>query len=154
MSVQDLHWQCARAMRRMHWDAQLVHGDLSAYNVLVAGGTAYLLDVSQAVLTTHPEATAYLWRDCRNMARFFADTHTDGALSALELYVVVTADPGAHATLVVHTSDPVSDSDDGNDYNNSSDDSDDDSFPQRDLLDYAQFEPFAATVRRRRAPQA
>jgi RIO kinase 1 len=59
-------------------EADLVHADLSEYNVLLegAGGPlegqrARLIDVGQAVLKTHPMAHEFLARDLRNLTAFF-----------------------------------------------------------------------------------
>lgn len=58
--------------------ADLVHADLSEYNVLLegAGGPvekqrARIIDVGQAVLKTHPMAQEFLDRDLRNITAFF-----------------------------------------------------------------------------------
>jgi RIO kinase 1 len=58
--------------------ADLVHADLSEYNVLLegAGGPAEaqrarVIDVGQAVLKTHPMSHEFLDRDLRNLTAFF-----------------------------------------------------------------------------------
>jgi len=58
--------------------ADLVHADLSEYNVLLegAGGPAEaqrarIIDVGQAVLKTHPMAHEFLARDLKNLTAFF-----------------------------------------------------------------------------------
>ncbi len=43
--------------------AGLVHGDLSSYNILLWKGGPVLIDLSQAVLTSHPEAGRLLIQD-------------------------------------------------------------------------------------------
>ena len=58
-------------MRRGYQDAELVHGDLSEYNVLMDGNDPVIIDVGQSVLTRHPFAEDMLVRDVTNMARFF-----------------------------------------------------------------------------------
>jgi RIO kinase 1 len=58
-------------MRKMHSEVQLVHGDLSEYNILVDDGDCYLIDVGQAVVLEHPLAMELLLRDVGNMARYF-----------------------------------------------------------------------------------
>lgn len=56
----------------------LVHGDLSPYNTLVTGlGTPaprlVIIDVPQLVdLVANPNAYEFLYRDCTNMANWFA----------------------------------------------------------------------------------
>jgi RIO kinase 1 len=51
----------------------LVHGDLSAYNVLVRDGLPVLIDLPQVVdLTINPAGPEFLARDVRNVAGWFA----------------------------------------------------------------------------------
>ena len=67
----------------------LTHGDLSAYNVLVADGECVLIDLPQVVdVVTNPQGTEFLERDCRNIAEFFTrrGVHAaDGERLALHL---------------------------------------------------------------------
>jgi len=62
---------------RSYNEAELVHADLSEYNILVentdqppAAWRARLIDVGQAVLKTHPMARQFLDRDVQNLVRF------------------------------------------------------------------------------------
>ena len=57
-------------MRRL-FDAGLVHGDLSEYNILVSNGELCIIDVGQAVTFHHPNSGEFLTRDCVNIASFF-----------------------------------------------------------------------------------
>lgn len=57
-------------------EADLVHADISEYNVLVEGaGTdrprPRIIDIGQAVLKNHPMAQEFLDRDLRNLTAFF-----------------------------------------------------------------------------------
>src|SRR6266851_135329 len=61
-----------RAIRGLVLDARLVHGDLSPYNILVWKEDAYIIDLSQAVLITHPDATRLLRRDMEKVEAFFS----------------------------------------------------------------------------------
>ena len=58
-------------VRRGYQDAELVHGDLSEFNILMDGTDPVIIDVGQSVLLGHPLAEELLVRDVRNMARFF-----------------------------------------------------------------------------------
>lgn len=58
-------------LRKAYIKARLVHGDLSEYNVMVWDGRHYIIDVSQAVHVTHPNAMELLRRDVSNIIRFF-----------------------------------------------------------------------------------
>lgn len=60
-------------MYKLYWEAQLVHGDLSEYNIMVYEGEPYIIDVSQAVRIDHPNALWFLQRDTANIVRFFAE---------------------------------------------------------------------------------
>jgi RIO kinase 1 len=51
--------------------AELVHGDLSPYNILIWKDRPFLIDISQAVLVTHPDAVHLLHRDVGKLASFF-----------------------------------------------------------------------------------
>lgn len=52
--------------------AELVHGDLSEYNIMFWEGEPVIFDVSQAVPTNHPLAEELLLRDLSNLNRFFS----------------------------------------------------------------------------------
>ncbi len=52
--------------------AGIVHGDLSAYNTLVAGERLVIIDLPQIVdLVGNPQGMDYLMRDCTNMCTWF-----------------------------------------------------------------------------------
>jgi len=50
---------------------ELVHCDLSEFNVLMLGDEPIIIDVGQAVLLGHSQAEEWLERDVKNMVRFF-----------------------------------------------------------------------------------
>jgi RIO kinase 1 len=56
---------------KMYNKAELVHGDISAYNVLIHKNKPYLIDLGQGVLTEHPNALNLLKRDIKNIVRYF-----------------------------------------------------------------------------------
>jgi len=67
------------------WSSEeIVHGDLSEYNILVAEDELVWIDFSQGVHVSHPEARELGKRDIRNVTNFFqkqgADIDTDKAL--------------------------------------------------------------------------
>ena len=55
----------------MYKKAGLVHGDISAYNVLIYKKMPYLIDLGQGVLIEHPNALEFLKRDIRNVVNYF-----------------------------------------------------------------------------------
>lgn len=58
-------------IKRTYQDANLVHGDLSEYNILVDGENLYFIDVGQAVVREHPMAEELLKRDVSNILKYF-----------------------------------------------------------------------------------
>jgi len=58
-------------LKRLYRKAELVHGDLSEYNIMMWKGRPVIFDVSQAVPTSHPMAELFLRRDLENVSRFF-----------------------------------------------------------------------------------
>jgi RIO kinase 1 len=59
-------------LERLYRKAELVHGDLSEYNIMVWNGRLVLFDMSQSVPTSHPLAEFLLRRDLENVNRFFS----------------------------------------------------------------------------------
>ncbi len=59
-------------LRRLYRKAELVHGDLSEYNVMIWNGRPIIFDVSQAVPLSHPLADTLLYRDLKNINRYFS----------------------------------------------------------------------------------
>ena len=57
---------------RLYRKAELVHGDLSEYNIMMWNGRPVLFDMAQAVPTSHPMAKFFLHRDLTNLNRFFS----------------------------------------------------------------------------------
>jgi len=58
-------------IKNMYKEAKLVHGDLSAFNIIMFKDKPYLIDLGQAVLKEHPNSNDFLRRDIRNMVSFF-----------------------------------------------------------------------------------
>src|SRR3972149_5585595 len=58
-------------MERLYRDADLVHADLSEYNIMMWRGKPVLFDMSQSVPTSHPLAKSLLQRDLVNVNKFF-----------------------------------------------------------------------------------
>ena len=59
-------------LKRLYRKADLVHGDLSEYNIMVWNGKPVLFDVSQSVPSSHPLARSLLERDLTNVNKFFS----------------------------------------------------------------------------------
>jgi RIO kinase 1 len=60
-------------MHKLFKDANLVHGDLSEYNIMIDPNdmTPIIIDMGQAVTLEHPRADTFLRRDIKNILRFF-----------------------------------------------------------------------------------
>ena len=59
-------------LERLYKKADLVHGDLSEYNIMMWKGKPVIFDVAQAVPTSHPMAEFFLRRDIANVNRYFS----------------------------------------------------------------------------------
>ncbi|MGC9779260.1 MAG: serine protein kinase RIO [Candidatus Heimdallarchaeota archaeon] len=57
-------------LRKLYTKARLVHADLSEYNMIYTP-KVYFIDISQAVLLDHPYAEIFLFRDIKNITRYF-----------------------------------------------------------------------------------
>ncbi len=55
----------------MYKKAELVHSDMSAFNVLIHDNKPYLIDLGQGVLLEHPQAYEFLKRDIHNIVSYF-----------------------------------------------------------------------------------
>ncbi|MCX8195656.1 MAG: serine protein kinase RIO [Acidilobaceae archaeon] len=61
-----------KQLKLMVCAAELVHADLSEYNVMVWQEEPWIIDVSQAVELSHPRALEFLRRDLENLSLFFS----------------------------------------------------------------------------------
>jgi RIO kinase 1 len=68
-------------------EADLVHADLSEFNVLVFRGEPVVIDVGQAVVGKHPNAADFLRRDVENVLRHFAALGLESRIGELERIV-------------------------------------------------------------------
>ena len=58
-------------IKKLYQKANLVHGDLSEFNILYHNQKPFFIDISQAVTTQHPKAEVYLVRDIKNIFHYF-----------------------------------------------------------------------------------
>ena len=79
------------AVKSLYKKCQIVHGDMSEYNILVPDDDIVIIDVGQSVLLTHPMAPEMLERDLRNLERYFRKYKL--GLDCAEVYNTLTAEP-------------------------------------------------------------
>jgi len=60
-----------RSMKLIYQEAELVHSDLSEYNIMKLDRKLVLFDFGSAVSTAHPSAEEFLRRDISNVNNFF-----------------------------------------------------------------------------------
>jgi RIO kinase 1 len=76
-------------LKRLYQKAEIIHGDLSEYNLMVWKGKLVVFDMSQSVPTSHPLAQFLLNRDITNLNKFFSRLRVK-VLSNEETYKQVT----------------------------------------------------------------
>ncbi len=69
---QDFFEKLVQNVKRLYQKAQLIHADLSEYNILNANEIPVLIDMSQSTPITAATAEELLDRDIRNMVMYFA----------------------------------------------------------------------------------
>ncbi len=87
---QQVYRRLLTSVKKMYQKAELVHADLSEYNIMIWRGKPILFDVSQAVPLKHPMADRFLQRDLENLYRYFKKLNVD-VLSVEEMYRRVTS---------------------------------------------------------------
>ena len=75
------------------YDAGIVHGDLSEFNIVVQDSQLYVIDIGQAVTVHHPNSDDFLDRDCENVANFFRRQGVETSSDQLCAYIEEHADP-------------------------------------------------------------
>lgn len=83
LQVQDI-------MNRMYRDCNLVHGDLSEFNLLLSEGKVYVIDVSQAMDLSHPRNLHFLIRDIENVLSFFQRLDIPDLPTPVALFNMIT----------------------------------------------------------------
>ncbi|KAL1494337.1 hypothetical protein ABEB36_009952 [Hypothenemus hampei] len=78
--------QVVEFMKTLYNKANLVHADLSEYNILWFKDTCYFIDVSQSVEPSHENAFHFLMRDCCNVTNFFNKKNVPEVISPEALF--------------------------------------------------------------------
>ncbi len=80
----EIYLKLRKAIWTMYNRANIVHADLSEYNILYYRKDPYIIDVGQSVSTKHPMAEEFLKRDIKNISTFFLKKGIE--CDAAELY--------------------------------------------------------------------
>jgi len=72
VDVEDFFEEIIKNVEKLYKRAELVHADLSEYNIVLFKDKPYFIDMGQSVLIDHPYARQYLERDLKNVLRFFS----------------------------------------------------------------------------------
>ena len=83
VDMEKLFDEVINNIKKLYKRAELVHADLSEYNIVLFKDRPYLIDMGQSVLIDHPYARSYLERDLRNVLRFFSKFGIKADLEAL-----------------------------------------------------------------------
>lgn len=57
---------------KIFFTKELIHADLSEYNILVHKKKLFVIDMGQSVISTHPKAKEFFERDIKNIAIYFS----------------------------------------------------------------------------------
>lgn len=87
--LRDSYEQVVSIMKRMYQDCDLIHGDLSEYNLLWHNDSVYVIDVSQSMSSSHPAANRFLFRDCKNIIDFYTRSGLSEILETQELFMAI-----------------------------------------------------------------
>ena len=77
-------------IRRIYHECNLVHGDLSEYNILWHNETPVIIDVSQSVEHSHPFSNDFLRKDIANITDYFRKKNVFKLLSKFHLFQFIT----------------------------------------------------------------
>lgn len=80
--AEKMYKQVIEFIARIFYLKELIHADLSEYNILVQEKKLVFIDLGQAVLSSHKNAQEFFNKDTENIARFFSrhkieKTHAD-----------------------------------------------------------------------------
>lgn len=70
-SPRKFFYRIMKDLKKLYQKANLVHADLSEYNVMVDDDTPVIFDMSQSVSLEHPMSKTFLERDLQNLRRCF-----------------------------------------------------------------------------------
>ncbi len=68
---EDVIFKILDYVKKLYKDAELVHGDLSGFNILIKDDEPVIIDLSQSMVVDHPMARELLNRDINNLIKDF-----------------------------------------------------------------------------------
>ncbi|MDP8003289.1 MAG: serine protein kinase RIO [Caldisphaera sp.] len=71
-AIDEIYNSIKNDIRKMVCDANLIHADLSEFNIMYWNNKPYIIDVSQSVDIRHPKSLELLKRDLKNIREFFS----------------------------------------------------------------------------------
>ena len=89
--LREAYVQTILIMRHMYQRCNLVHGDLSEYNLLWHNNEVYVIDVSQSVETDHPSALDFLRKYASNVNDFYKKVGGLSVMTTRQLFEFVTS---------------------------------------------------------------
>lgn len=99
----ELYVQLIGYMRTMYQTCNLVHADLSEYNLLYHENKLWVIDVSQSVEHDHPRSLEFLRMDIKNVTDFFSRKGVD-CLSLRNVFgFVIAPDAGVEESQMAET---------------------------------------------------
>lgn len=70
--LKDYYRQCIEFIGNAFYKKELIHSDLSEYNILVRENRLFFIDLGQGVLSSHQNAKEYFERDVKNVCAYFS----------------------------------------------------------------------------------
>jgi len=78
-------------IKKMYKAANIIHADISEFNILNKDNSPVIIDLAQGVFKTHPLAKEFLKRDLENLKRFFTKRY-DVSLNVEEVLMEILGD--------------------------------------------------------------
>jgi RIO kinase 1 len=66
-----MYKQIMTSIKKMYQEANLIHCDLSQFNILIMNNKAYIIDLGQGILKEHPRSIEFLKRDIHSIVNYF-----------------------------------------------------------------------------------
>lgn len=77
-------------MEKMYKQCDLIHGDLSEYNLIWHNDELFVIDLSQSMFSSHPNANIFLYRDCKNILSFYRKAGLADIIDEKQLFLRIS----------------------------------------------------------------